>query len=427
MLPQRIKLTDPESWCRVFHVVGAADGSEARTTKHSLAGTPTMRDAMALQRRRRLMLLQTELPAVDVSTGAPGSAGTDLPSASGQLTSSSIETDLDLAALDSFARDAAGERFFRECGGRTGVQLLVELPGVAQPARVGLDRPFLLIGRDPACDLRLDHPDVSPRHAYLQWLGGHLFCTDLGDETSLLPSRRKAGLGPWVERQPLQAGPCRMSLVGGEPQSPPASSPLERSPQLAAEFPQVRLKFDGVEQDDNQWPVDRALTLIGRGAQCKLRLNHPDMPLVQASLVRTPAGCWLIDLAGAGTTLVNDRSIQFAQLDIGDVLQLGAFRVMVTAAAFGVVAPKAAPGKTVPFDQSLVELATRHRELLGELNEDLKDVQSYLDTELLDDAPQLKASLEQYVRRANRHQREMFESLEPLAKVPLRTAGSASR
>ena len=386
-----------------------------------------MRDAMALQRRRRLMLLQPGTSAADVSLGESFSAGTDLQSAAGQLTSSSIETDLELVALDSAARDAAGERFFRECGGRAGVQLLVELPGIAQPAQIGLDRPFLLIGRDSACDLRLDHPDVSPRHAYLQWVGGHLFCTDLGDETSLLPSRRQAGLGPWVERQPLQAGPCRISLVGCEALSPPASSPLERSPQLAAEFPQVRLKFDGVEQDDNQWPVDRALTLIGRGSQCKLRLNHPDMPLVQASLVRTPAGCWLIDLAGAGTTLVNERPIQFAQLDIGDVLQLGAFRVMVTAAAFGVVAPKTVPGKTPPLDKSLVELATRHRELLGELNEDLKDVQSYLDSELLEDAPQLKAAIEQYVRKANRHQREMFESLEPLVKAPRRTTGSASR
>ncbi len=380
-----------------------------------------MRDAMALQRRRRLMLLQSETPAGDVS------AGTELERASGQLTSSSIETDLEVAAIDTATQAAASERFFRECGGRPSVQLLVELPGVAQPARIGLDRPFLLIGRDPACDLRLDQPDVSPRHAYLQWVSGHLFCTDLGSETGLLPGRRQVGAGPWVEGQPLQAGPCRMSLVGGEPQSPPAASPLERSPQLAAEFPQVRLKFDGVEQDDNQWPVDRALTLIGRGAQCKLRLNHPDMPLVQASLVRTTSGCWLIDLAGDGTTRVNDRPIHFAPLDIGDTLQLGVFRVTVTAAAFGVVAPKMEPGKSPAIDKTLIELANRHRELLGELNTGLKDVQSYLDAELLDDAPQLKGSLEQYVRQANRHHREMLESLAPFVEAPRRTTSARQK
>lgn len=380
-----------------------------------------MRDAMALQRRRRLMLLQSETPAGDVSAGA------ELERTAGQLTTSSIETDIEVAAIDSATQAAASERFFRECGGRPGLQLLVELPGAAEPARIGLDGPFLLIGRDSACDLRLDQPDVSPRHAYLQWVSGHLFCTDLGSETGLLPGRRQAGAGPWVEGQPLQAGPCRISLVGGEAQSPPASSPLERSPQLAAEFPQVRLKFDGVEQDDNQWPVDRALTLIGRGAQCKLRLNHPDMPLVQASLVRTTTGCWLIDLAGNGTTRINDRPIHFAPLDIGDTVQLGVFRVTVTAAALGVVAPKTEPGKSPATDKALIELANRHRELLGELNTGLKDVQSCLDAELLDDAPQLKGSLEQYVRQANRHHREMLESLAPFVESPRRATSARQK
>jgi|GEM_PF-3404777 len=380
-----------------------------------------MRDAMALQRRRRLMLLQSETPAGDVSAGA------ELERTAGQLTTSSIETDIEVAAIDSATQAAASERFFRECGGRAGLQLLVELPGAAEPTRIGLDGPFLLIGRDSACDLRLDQPEVSPRHAYLQWVSGHLFCTDLGSETGLLPGRRQAGAGPWLEGQPLQAGPYRISLVGGEAQSPPASSPLERSPQLAAEFPQVRLKFDGVEQDDNQWPVDRALTLIGRGAQCKLRLNHLDMPLVQASLVRTTTGCWLIDLAGNGTTRINDRPIHFAPLDIGDTVQLGVFRVTVTAAALGVVAPKTEPGKSPATDKALIELANRHRELLGELNTGLKDVQSCLDAELLADAPQLKGSLEQYVRQANRHHREMLESLAPFVESPRRATSSRQK
>ena len=131
--------------------------------------------------------------------------------------------------------------------------------------------------------------------------------------------RRKPKTNPWVERQPLQIGPCRLTIVGEESATTPAFNPLDRSPQLANEFPQVRLKFDGVEQSDNQWPVDRPLTLIGRSSQCKLRLNHPDMPIVQASLLRTPEGCWLIDLAGQGTTLVNGHPVRFASLDIGDV------------------------------------------------------------------------------------------------------------
>src|SRR5947209_15811777 len=34
--------------------------------------------------------------------------------------------------------------------------------------RIGLDRPRLLIGREPSCDIHLPHPNVSRRHAQLQ-------------------------------------------------------------------------------------------------------------------------------------------------------------------------------------------------------------------------------------------------------------------
>ena len=370
-----------------------------------------MRDAMALQRRRRLMLLQS-----NTSSAVNGDESAMDVADESQLTATGIETEFDPVALDS-----AREQLFRECQGRRGMHLLVELPGAAQSERLDLDRPFLLIGRDPDCDLRLDHSDVSPRQAYLQWVAGHLFCMNLIGETGPRPSRRTPKANPWVERQPLQIGPCRLTLVGDESDSAPAFSPLDRSPQLADEFPQVRLKFDGVEQSDNQWPVDRPVTLIGRGSQCKLRLNHPDMPLVLASLLRTPSGCWLVDLAGQGTTLVNNRCVSFAPLDIGDALQLGPFRVTVTAAAFGLTGSNASRTKspepdTVGPDKAVIELATRHRELLGELNEGLSEVQSCLDAEPLDEAPQLKAALEDYVRQANRHHREMFEALGALAK-----------
>src|SRR5437763_4764299 len=39
--------------------------------------------------------------------------------------------------------------------------------------RIPLDRPRVLIGREPSCDIHLAHPGVSRRHAQLQ-------CTDQG-------------------------------------------------------------------------------------------------------------------------------------------------------------------------------------------------------------------------------------------------------
>src|SRR5205823_2199636 len=64
--------------------------------------------------------------------------------------------------------------------------------GAAAPLRLGcgpvgqppeqvraFETPFVLVGRDERNDLVLAHQAVSRRHAYLQLLGGRLFCLDL--------------------------------------------------------------------------------------------------------------------------------------------------------------------------------------------------------------------------------------------------------
>src|ERR1700676_1637117 len=45
--------------------------------------------------------------------------------------------------------------------------------GQGRKRQIELDRPRLLIGREPSCDIHLPHPGVSRRHAQLQ-------CTEQG-------------------------------------------------------------------------------------------------------------------------------------------------------------------------------------------------------------------------------------------------------
>ena len=73
--------------------------------------------------------------------------------------------------------------FLDACGAAGPLHWDVQCPGSRAGDRLTLDLPFLLVGSDPACDLRLQHPDVSDRHAYLQLVGGRLFCLDLGSRT----------------------------------------------------------------------------------------------------------------------------------------------------------------------------------------------------------------------------------------------------
>lgn len=342
-----------------------------------------MRDANGLQRRRRLRMLQN---GVDSSAALNGFA-------------------------DSFAIDpaVAREQLLRDCQGRTGVQLLVEVAGEAKPRKVTLDQPFVVIGRDVDCGLQIDHPSVLPFHIYVQWVDGQLFACSLGDSPAVA-----ADCG-WVRRKPIRFGSIRISI-------PDVDSPGElgdpqiRNTELASEVSQVQLRFSGVEQRDNLWPVDRSLTLIGRGTQCKLRLDHPEIPTVLASLVRTPTSCWLINLTGHTSLRANDQPVAWQSLDMGDRVQFGRFQAEVSTAPTKSQKTVPTPPSEPKANGAVRKLAKQHRQRLGALNKSLNAVQLYLDSAHLDTVPELKQALQQYFLHAERHHREMQEALEQLAE-----------
>lgn len=340
-----------------------------------------------VQRRRRLRLLQVD------STENPGGIPVESMSSSNEETSNSLGGD-----------EAALSQLFQECQGLTGLTLLVEVVGEAHARKISLDRPLLLIGHDSQCDVVINHPAVGPRCAYLQWIDGRVFACGLG-------STGQKPVAAWVGRKPVSIGPLRISIPNVEAQADPAD-PQARNPELAEELPQVQLKFAGVEQRDNLWPVDRPLALIGRGPQCKLRLDHPEIPFVMAALLRTPVGCWLLNLSGDSALRINDRSVNVDALEIGDTIQLGPFHAEVSVAPF---IPE--PSKPAPLEPETTvhELAVQHRQRLGALNQSLSAVQVYLDSDHLDGIPELKLALQQYVLHAQRHHREIQEALDQLS------------
>jgi len=244
---------------------------------------------------------------------------------------------------ESLEMDPQSQRLFVECGGRSATTLRF-LFSDAPPVTVVMDRPNFLIGSAPNCDLVFSHAEIHPHHALLQWINGSLFYCDLTSPTSNDPTsdgptslggtRPQSAEGVWVRHEPFCVGPYQLLVEADEMSPPPEDSPLVRSPRLANELPQIALQFQGVAQSENQWPVDRILTVIGRGSQCRLRLNHESIPQVLSCLLRTPTNCWIIDIAGAGTTTVNGRPVTMSPIDIGDILQLGTFPVDVIATAF---------------------------------------------------------------------------------------------
>ncbi len=51
----------------------------------------------------------------------------------------------------------------------------------------------LVVGRDPACALVLDHPSVSSNHAAIRWDGKHGIVVDLASANGIFVNRRKIG------------------------------------------------------------------------------------------------------------------------------------------------------------------------------------------------------------------------------------------
>src|SRR5437016_719118 len=74
------------------------------------------------------------------------------------------------------------------------MQILEVVDGQGGRRQVPLDRPRLLIGREPSCDIHLSHPGVSRRHAQLQRTDqGRWLLQDLNSRNHI-----------YVENRPIQ-------------------------------------------------------------------------------------------------------------------------------------------------------------------------------------------------------------------------------
>jgi pSer/pThr/pTyr-binding forkhead associated (FHA) protein len=117
---------------------------------------------------------------------------------------------------------------------------------------LNLQRPVLLIGRHPECDIRLDLPQVSRRHCCLAMADDRLLIRDLGsrhgvrvngrrvDEARLLPGDEIA-IGPLIYRleDPTSRLPDPPQNAAAEPNhSKNSDDDIEMVP-LSETFPKI--------------------------------------------------------------------------------------------------------------------------------------------------------------------------------------------
>jgi hypothetical protein len=96
--------------------------------------------------------------------------------------------------------------------------------------RIGLDRPRMLIGREPACDIYLPHPNVSRRHAQLQLTEqGRWMLQDLSSLNHVFVDNRPVKQIILDQGTEVRIAEYRLALkeAGTEPAEPPVEESQE--------------------------------------------------------------------------------------------------------------------------------------------------------------------------------------------------------
>lgn len=253
------------------------------------------------------------------------------------------------------------EEFLEECGLSGSLRLAVDDPHAAVgPGAWELHQPFAVIGREAPADVVLGRADVSRCHAYLQAIGGRVFCVDLHSRTGI---HWEEGRRPWGWVDPGEAvriGPARIRPGGSASGRPAQGSVVDALP-ISRAFglftgDEAVLRLLDSDVRPSAWRISRSLVLVGRSPSCKVQVPGPGCADVHAGLVRTRGGLWIVDLLGPGGTRVNGVPVRCARLGDGDELLLGSHRFVVyrgasasrIVAAMAAQRPRRDPGFAVP-------------------------------------------------------------------------------
>jgi pSer/pThr/pTyr-binding forkhead associated (FHA) protein len=221
-------------------------------------------------------------------------------------------------------------RFAEACGAVAPLHLRVDLAEGNRRALGCVDMPFTLVGQDDACDVTLTDPDVNPRHAWFQVVGGRVLAVDLGSRSGLAWPGQGTGSG-WLDvGVPVRIGPFQVRLcspVSHRPTHFPLRySPLQSDPSVIRPGSTFTLEFRNGKRARDRWIVNRLITLVGRASDCKIRLSADDIAAFHCGLVLTPKSLWVVDLSGRGV-VVNGERMRVSPLQPGAELWIGRFLI----------------------------------------------------------------------------------------------------
>lgn len=288
-------------------------------------------------RRRRMMIGR-----MNSMTGNDDTAGS---------MSSENDSAADVASTGSMIVASANqdpvldERFRVACGvtGEVVVTIRHRERPMMKSVRHVMRHPSALIGRGSHCDISLQDPTVSYRHAYLQLIDAQLFCFDLGSRSGTFCRSDRHREGPLALGDEVFIGPFSLSVSSQNPEALEGDGAWDVTPLSAEQMAalnesqgtpfQAVVKFLNGSPRPKPFSLNRPVTLVGKRSPCRIKLTDDSVSRVHCSFVRTTMGIWLVDLLGRGGTLVKGERVQRVPLNEGDEITVGGFRMQLQAAA----------------------------------------------------------------------------------------------
>lgn len=222
-----------------------------------------------------------------------------------------------------------------------------DLPWEIQVRRDGSDTPlisrrmtqdFAVIGRRADCDVRLPGTSVAPRHIYLQRLPEAMLAVDLGSpdfgrRTGVLGRPGRTFVDVVRPGESIRVGDYQVAVIFSITDRAPVvddipadGPPLPQFPEPVACWELTNIKGDEAVIRRH---VRHAVTLIGSGPLCRIRIAHASASSVHAGLVWAGRELVVVDLCSRTGVRVNDKPVRRERLKQGDELSIGHCRGVI--------------------------------------------------------------------------------------------------
>jgi hypothetical protein len=182
-----------------------------------------------------------------------------------------------------------------------------------------LQRPFLppsmVVGRDLTCELLLDDPSVSRRHARLSWKRGRFWVEDLGSANGTTVNGKR------INRTNLDPGDrVGLGIYEAELSAPQApASDLKSTMMVVPEDVTHTLYLTG---EDQSVPVRTEIT-IGTGKRADLTARGFSVRAIHARIRIEGSGVHRLVCEGRASVVLNRKKVRNAYVKAGDELVVG--------------------------------------------------------------------------------------------------------